>query len=353
MKFTTILAGIIVALLATYATAEVRYTVTDLGFSGGNESQAWGINDAGQVVGIGYVTPSILHGYVWENGTTVDLGTLGGNLSRAISINNSGQIVGYSATDASPYGFKQAFLYENGLMTDLGIGYNYTWGPSINNSGQIVSTSRFGNQTHACLWENGTVTDLGSLGGESYATSINNLGQVVGMSYLDNIHSNLNAFLWENGVMTDLGGWGGQRFPEEINDNGQVVGYTTGGGSSSQAIMWDNGTPINLVNPGGNSWAYGINNIGQVVGKAYATGYNNIQAVLWEDGVWKNLNELIPANSGLELRRARDINNAGQIAATAFSFFSGVDHAVLLTPIPEPSITIIMVGLLALRRRSA
>jgi hypothetical protein len=50
-----------------------------------------------------------------------------------------------------------------------------------------------------------------------------------------------------------------------------------------------------------------------------------------------NLNHLIPQGSGLHIAYAHAVNNAGQIAATAFDA-QGHYHAVLLTPgtIPAP-----------------
>jgi Calx-beta domain len=56
-----------------------------------------------------------------------------------------------------------------------------------------------------------------------------------------------------------------------------------------------------------------------------------------------NLNTLIPAGTGLHIAYANAINNAGQIAATAFDA-QGHYHAVLLTPgqgpAPTPSVSI-------------
>ena len=52
---------------------------------------------------------------------------------------------------------------------------------------------------------------------------------------------------------------------------------------------------------------------------------------IYVDGVVTNLNTLIPAGTGLHIAYANAINNAGQIAATAFDA-QGHNHAVLLTP---------------------
>src|SRR6266566_2946406 len=76
----------------------------------------------------------------------------------------------------------------------------------INNRGQVVGQSDLPGDTthHAFLWQNGVMTDLGTLPGipGSLANGINNKGQVVGFS--DDFSGNTVALLWQNGVMTDL-----------------------------------------------------------------------------------------------------------------------------------------------------
>ena len=46
-----------------------------------------------------------------------DLGTLGGPDSRAVAINDLGQVIGWGAAAS---GETHAFLWEDGVMTDLG-----------------------------------------------------------------------------------------------------------------------------------------------------------------------------------------------------------------------------------------
>src|SRR5207244_10248449 len=120
---------------------------------------------------------------------------------------------------------------------------------------------------HAFLWQNGVMTDLGTLPGStsSTATAINNSGQVVG-------NSGNHAFFWDKGVMTDLGtlpGYTGSVVARAINDSGQVVGA-----SGNHAFLWENGAMRDLgafSNPPqtcDSYTAYGINSPGQVVGNA-------------------------------------------------------------------------------------
>jgi probable HAF family extracellular repeat protein len=101
--------------------------VTDLGNLGGALfSQASAINHRGQVVGASdlsgdtnfFAGPfSNFHGFLWKNGTIRDLGTLAGDVtSFATGINNKGQVVGVGFFGN---GQSRAFLWQNGVMTDL------------------------------------------------------------------------------------------------------------------------------------------------------------------------------------------------------------------------------------------
>ena len=73
--------------------------MTDLGTLGGTNSNAYGINDSGQVVGMPTppATP-LQHAFLYSGSTMTDLGTLGGTISSATGINASGQVVGNATT---------------------------------------------------------------------------------------------------------------------------------------------------------------------------------------------------------------------------------------------------------------
>ena len=55
---------------------------------------AYGINDSGQVVGESSTVSGDLHAFLWEGGVMTDLGTLGDGYYWANGINMHGQIVG-------------------------------------------------------------------------------------------------------------------------------------------------------------------------------------------------------------------------------------------------------------------
>jgi probable HAF family extracellular repeat protein len=75
--------------------------MTDIGGSLGISSDAFGINDLGQVVGRSYYgSAGGLHGFIYANGTATDLNTLidpesGWIIYEGSDINNAGQIAAY------------------------------------------------------------------------------------------------------------------------------------------------------------------------------------------------------------------------------------------------------------------
>lgn len=76
--------------------------------------QAGALNEAGQIIGRGKISPDRAVRYTPGIGT-VDLGTLRGGWSEARGINESGQVVGL------PDGINHAFLYTPRFeMIDLG-----------------------------------------------------------------------------------------------------------------------------------------------------------------------------------------------------------------------------------------
>ena len=158
------------------------------------------INDAGQVAGT--QNPGVhpldqppARAMLYTPGVGVqDLGTLGGTRSEAYALNELGQVVGYSTT---AYGVLHAFLWTPGVgMQDLGAlaGGLGSVARGINDRGEVVGqrtlpypTTTRNPETHAFLWTPaGGMQDIGALGGEltsSVAYDINNAGQVVGRSY--------------------------------------------------------------------------------------------------------------------------------------------------------------------------
>ena len=63
----------------------------DLGTLGGSTSLAFGVNDAGQVVGAAATAGNLAsHAFLYSRGRMTDVGTLGGHISVAWAINELG-----------------------------------------------------------------------------------------------------------------------------------------------------------------------------------------------------------------------------------------------------------------------
>ena len=152
--------------LLRFPTLWWRGTAFDINslISGGDPIQfsaAYDINNQGDVVGTGSATPN---GVLLSKGIVTDLGSLAGLFTQPIAINESKQIVGYSNVSELQ---TIAFLWENGVMTSLGIlpGGLISFAYDINENGSVVGASNefiFG-QTRAVLWENGNINNLNNL----------------------------------------------------------------------------------------------------------------------------------------------------------------------------------------------
>jgi probable HAF family extracellular repeat protein len=328
--------------------AAVSYTVTDLGTLGSTLSLPIGINSSGQVVGYSNYNSSYYHGFLYSSGTMTDLGTWGGHYSDAYDINDSGQIVG-SSTYLGDSG--HACLWAAGTTTDLGMlpGDAGSMATAINASGQVVGVSNKGTTYRAFLYSGNTMTDISHGYGYSFAQDINNSGQIVGSVGASQFDASY-AFLLNGGTMTNLG----RGAAMAINATGQVVGYD----GNYHAFRYSNGTMTSLGALGGNSSIpEDINASGQIVG--YSAVGTTVHAFLYENGTITDLNTLIdPTSAGGILTYAYGINDSGRIIARVDTS-GGATHAVLLTPLPEPStfalLGISAIGLLvcAWRRRSA
>ncbi len=324
----------------------VQYTQTLIyALSGDSQSVPSGINSSGQVVGASYAASGgISHAFLYSNGIVTNLGTLGGARSWAAGINDNGQVVGSAYTTLqNGVSDQHAFIYSNGTMTDLGtLGGTGSAACAINNLGQVVGISCIKGSDvmdHGFIYSNGTMTDLGKF----EPSAINDAGQVVGTC-------GGHAFLYSNGTMTDLGTLGDNISHNsgayDINAGGQVVGWTNtpkqNGYYHSHAFLYSNGTMTDLGTlqnlwAGADSLACGINSSGQVVGNSgNPSSGAPMRAFIYSNGKMTDLTSLIAPLSS-PLSDAYAINDVGQIAAT-----DGLGHTVLLTPLPEPSTLVLL-----------
>lgn len=203
---------------------------------------AYGINDAGQIVGSAYSSPMF-----WAAGKKIHLPPLVKNPRyttlpcEALGINNAGLIVGYGSTARVEH---QPVVWQNRRLRRLDLlpGCREGEAVAINTRGDIVgacSLRRYGRPRRACVWVNNLPHALGALRADmdAEARAINAQGQVVGFTGAEvKKRWRTRGFVWQNGRLTDLNallpphsGWTLES-AAGINDRGQIVGSGTHNG---------------------------------------------------------------------------------------------------------------------------
>jgi uncharacterized membrane protein len=195
---------------------------TDLGVLPGTvNSDAWGINARGQVVGWSFNTPpdddvtaTPLNSlpFIWQKGAMSQLPLPAdfGN-SFVAGINDRGEAAGYSHNDDVRHAIVWEPAQGSGYRAiDLGIpdGFNRSALRAINNQGDVAGQAGGGRFAHAFLWQHGPhdqfqPLDLGVLPGAtgSSARGVNSRDEVVGISIDPNGGS---AFLYDKTGLHDL-----------------------------------------------------------------------------------------------------------------------------------------------------
>ncbi len=346
---------------------KAAYRVTDLGLG-----QANAINSRGDVVGIVSQGKTDFDGqvlgraFLWSRGHLRTLPGLKGPSSIAQSVNDKGEIVGqadYARTSTASVYTQHAVLWRDGVVQDLHprTGWaskdarNPSGAVSINNAGLVALSVN----TDCFLWKEGKWRDLKTdnvrikptpkgvgLWESGTPTALNESEQVAVNLIASGGHQ---AGVWASGKMrilppprpTQKAGDGHIiNDPENygasgINDNGEIIGDTAG----SEPVCWSHGKITflpNLYGYGANKFfmnAFSINNRSQIVGMVTDVPglHQEAHAVLWQGNDVRDLNTLIPANSGWVLEEARGINEAGQIVGRGM--LGGQQHAFLLTPL--------------------
>jgi probable HAF family extracellular repeat protein len=369
-------------------TAAQQYQVTYLDDLGGS-SRGSSINNRGWVAGFSLLTGNqSRHATLWRDGTILDLGTLGGSDKNSSVVwpvkNNRGIIAGISQTDepevlgenwscsaffSGPKRFGYTclgFVWDSGVKRELPPlpGGHNSFATGADNIGQVVGWAENGVHDTTCvapqvlqfrpvIWGPGTeqIRDLPLVAGDTSgaATAINNRGQVVGISGICDQavgrYSAKHAVLWDNGNVVDIGNLGVELWntPMAINQHGNIAGFfgtdpADLDGNFLRGFFWSQQEGIREIAPlplAGHisSQANGVNERGQVVGFS-CTIDSDCRAFLWENGVLKNLNDLVaPGFTGV-LLFAQDINDQGEITGRAFDPATGLRRAFVAVPVP-------------------
>jgi probable HAF family extracellular repeat protein len=210
----------------------------------------------------------------------VDLGTPFGTHSEARGLSDAGLVVGKGGANwAATWSGGWNVL---GVLPPGGMGWE-SQAVAVNASGQVAGWSDVAGGRHAFLWDNGVMADLGTLGSsQSVACGINDDRAVAG--YSDTTDGCSRAFLWEGGAMVDLGTLGGRNSRAyDINNAGSIVGVAATANDQMRPFIVCNDTMYNLRElTEGFGWlwhAYAISDTGHVVGDGM-DAYGNYRAIL-------------------------------------------------------------------------
>jgi probable HAF family extracellular repeat protein len=310
--------------------SRIHYSVINLGTLGGSASNGYGgPNDRGWVTGDANLQgDQNEHAFLWRNGVMTDLGTLGGpNSSVSFPVKDDiGLIVG---------------LAQTATVDPLG----ESWGAAYTCTAN-VSCQGFQNLQRGFLWHEGAMTALPTLGGNNNgALGVNNRGQVVGFAETAIQDPNcappqvldFEAVIWgpEPKQIQTLPVFPGDSVAAAvaINDKGQVVGTSgicavpTTFALGVHPVLWQHGTVTDLGGFGGLMFnaAAAINNAGQVVGQSDLPGDTTTHAFFWENGVMTDLGTL----PGDFYSTANDINDKGQVVGVSCDATFSVCRAFL------------------------
>ena len=206
----SVLAAVSGATLPVLAAVPQQFTITELGVF-----TPTAINNLGQVSGWA-PTDFGQAAVVYRGGALDTLAPLPGS-SQAFGLNDAGKVVGVYGDQG------RAFAYAaNKVDTIAPAG---STARAINNAGQIAGGVDAGGGTHAYVYANNQLTDIntGGAGSGSVATAISDDGKVVGTRW-DSEFGEHHAFLHANGATVDLSGAvAGYSNANGVNDKGQVI----------------------------------------------------------------------------------------------------------------------------------
>ena len=211
--------------------------------------------------------------------------------SRIAAMNPAGHLVGGLSENETSANIASGGYFYDGAVTRIAFGPGQNRGEALalNSRDQVVGWVQQGSEQHAFLWDRGVLRDLGTVSGAStLATGINDSGVVTGWGATSRTSGVSIIFRWD-GEMHPLG------------------------------------CPAGTIH----CEATAINARGDIVGEALTAEKTEV-ALLYRDGAFHRLDDLVQGAEGWHFILATSINDAGQIAGTGE--LNGRDHAYLLTP---------------------
>lgn len=285
--------------LALSPAALAAYALHALNVPGASRTQAWGINDSGDIVG-SFVEANQQRGFLYSKGVFTTIAGPAGAWDAAVTgISNDGLMIGLFSDSVSSE--RKSFLFDGSLYTPF-------------------------------LLPGASVTEARSISADGRYLAGNAAGQGFAYDRLAGSHQMIGAV-------------GGFTIAQGVNDLGQVVGSTNapGAGSAQQPFVFDMpNASLHLALPGfeglGQPRLRAINNGGVMGGFS-----NNGLAFVGQPGSFETL-----AFAGASFAAVYGLNSHG-VAVGFYQLPDGSYHSFVATPVPEPtSVLLITLGLICL-----
>lgn len=300
------------------------FDVTPLG-ERGDSVTARDLNDRGQIAGHYVRADGVMRAFRWEAGQYQDLETPPELASYAMALNDAGDVAGH-LSPPSTYGCSGAMLWPAGAAPERRDG-GWCFPRGIDARRRVL--------TELGIWEGGVRTDPfnGFWPSRVRLVAFNDRGDVLAWT----TDAYPNGLLLRNGAVVKPGDYPGRySYAEDLSDSGLVVGEAENmslePGSWTQPFLWrPMGGDIPLTSRLGPSFgaALHVNDRGWVLGRtgSYATA-------LWIGEAVFGFDELLARPAEWRIESPIDLNERGQVLATARDLTTGRLQPVLLTPRP-------------------
>ncbi|MGD2154398.1 MAG: hypothetical protein PVG79_14105 [Gemmatimonadales bacterium] len=206
-----------------------------------SSSYCYGVNDAGELVGMALSDVGNYNAVIWRSPTNYKvLGSLGGTASKAMDINELGEAAGRSTLNDINATGRAALWKPSNPVLDLGtLGGAASEAYGLNEYTDVVGWANdTDGRQRPFVWD-GTMHDLGTLGGDDgKAYEITDDGIVVGQS--EDAAGLHRPTQWQpDGGVADLGTLGGESGEaRDINSSGTVVGFSELPSGERHATLW-------------------------------------------------------------------------------------------------------------------
>jgi uncharacterized membrane protein len=340
MKTTTVRFGalaslILVSSLVYGQNGGLRFALTDLGTFGGYQSEAWAINNSGQIVGDYLWTFKRLSGqgcFSKKNGQAAV--TFGSAMCTARAVNANGAVAGWMSVGSPTHAFRfdpSGNLYDLPPLTNDGDSHGY----GIDYYGRVVGDGTVDAfyVSSALQWDLGghpTIWGCPSAHANSAAFATNSAGNILAGICQEDL-----PYWWYLGAPLPLSSLSPRcADPDDtpaivlaINNGNYMAGYGVKGDCTTpHAVLWNHGA----VDLGPDSVAYAISNDNWIVGTWAGHGFLRVSDTNCPQ--MANLNSLLDSSgTGWSVMAAYGINDSHQIVGQGLAP-NGQYHAILLTP---------------------